>query len=95
MRKNTNGDFIVLNNKLTGIQFEASKVKLQSKNVFDETKLEYFKDIYNELKPDQRGKALYLLTVFPEFEKFYKAGLKSVCQRYINIDQNISWKTFL
>ena len=84
-RKNTKGEYVVLNNKLTSSSFDSQKVIIQDKDAFKGTKLEYFESIYKELEPKLRGSALYMLTAFPEFEKFYKAGMNYVCIEYLNI----------
>lgn len=94
-RKNTYGEYVVLNNKLSSKSFDAEKVIIQDKDAFKGTKLEYFESIYKELKPAERAPALYMLTLFPEFEKFYKAGLKRICKNYLEMQWQCSWTTYI
>lgn len=94
-RKNTYGDYIILNNKLNSNSFDASKVIIQDKDAFSGTKLEYFESIYKELKPAERASALYMLTVFPEFEKFYKSGLNKICKNYLKMLYQCSWSSYI
>lgn len=94
-RKNTYGEYIILNNKLNSKEFDAQKVMINGKDVFKDTKLEYFESIYKELKPIERASALYMLTAYPEFEKFYKGGLSNICQNYLKLLYQNSWKSYI
>lgn len=94
-RKNTKGDYVVLNNKLVSSAFDSQKVMIQDKDAFTGTKLEYFVSIYKDLKPSQRGSALYMLTVYPEFEKMYKSDFKNICTNYLNSMYKQSWPNYL
>ena len=95
-RKNQEGKFCVCNNKLNAEHFESDDMVLDSEDIFDGTMLEYFKDIYKKLNNDERGKALYVLTSQPTFEKFYKMGFAEICTQYIqSYSGNVSWKRHL
>lgn len=94
-RKNTCGDYIVLNNKLSSSSFDAQRVMIQDKDAFDGTKLEYFTSIYKDLQPSERSAALYMLTVFPEFEKMYKSNFKKICTNYLHQIYQQSWPQYL
>ena len=79
--------------KIKPTTFNAEKIVLQSKDVFDGTKLEYFKAIVNTM-PNQSA-TLYMLTMYPEFEKMCKMGLEWICKDYITEPYQSSWKNFL
>ena len=93
-RSNLNGEWVYAAAKIKAKTFNADKVVLQSPEVFDGTKLEYFKSISTEMA--NQSAALYMLTTFPEFEKMYKVGLGWLCDIYLaNDTYQMSWKTFL
>ena len=94
-RKDSNGEFVYLANKLTAEHFKSENMILESKEVFDGTMLEYFKDICNELNNDEKGTAMYVLTTQPLFERLYKAGLKPMCLDYIKNRNKMLWETYL
>jgi hypothetical protein len=92
-RSDLKGSWVYSPAKIKSSTFHADEIILQTANVFDGTKLEYFKNISTEL-PDQSA-ALYMLATYPEFEKLSKAGLKWLCARYLNDNSQVSWKSYL
>ena len=95
-RKNQEEKFCVCNQKLNAEHFNSDNMVLDSEDIFDGTMLEYFKDIYKELKIEEKGKALYLLTTQPTFEKLYKMGFNKICKDYLEISNgDVSWKKYL
>ena len=91
-RINDEGEYIYLKNKLKRSNFDTKETILKNNNVFDGTRLEYFKDIYKTLNPELKGAALYSLLMYPEMEKLYKIGLNKICNKYFTID--CSWPAF-
>jgi hypothetical protein len=79
--------------KLKATTFNADRIVLQSPDVLDGTKLEYFKHISVEMT--NQSAALYMLTMYPEFEKLYKGGLQWFCNSYLNSTHQMSWKKYL
>lgn len=77
--------------KIKSETFNADKVVLSDVNVFDGTKLEYFKQISTEMA--NQSAALYMLTVYPEFERMYKMGLNWICDTYLESPYQCSWKS--
>lgn len=92
-RSDLNGNWIASTVKLKAETFKADRVVLQSDDVLDGTKLEYFKNISTELS--NQSAALYMLTMYPEFEKMYKIGLCWLCDNYIKAPYQCSWKSYL
>ena len=87
------GNWVFAGAKLKAETFYADKLVLQTPDVFDGTKLEYFKDISSTLS--NRTAALYMLTTYPEFEKMYKIGLDWLCEEYLTAPWQQSWPNFL
>lgn len=79
--------------KLKAATFKSDRVVLESEDVFDGTKLEYFKNIAAD--SEHRSAALYMLTMYPEFEKMYKAGMDWLCNDYMTNPSQSSWKNFI
>ena len=79
--------------KIKATSFNADRVVLQSPDVFDGTKLEYFKNISTEMC--NQSAALYMLTMYPEFEQLYKVGFDWLCDKYIASHYQLSWKNFV
>ena len=61
--------------------------------VFEGTKLKYFVQMTDSM--DNESAALYMLTMYPEFEKMYKLGMEWLCDGYINDTYQPSWKNYL
>lgn len=92
-RNDGNGKFVYFGGKLSAVTFESDMTEMESDDVCKGTKLEYFINIYNEIKDDStRAKALYMLVSYPEFEMFWKAGLKSICLKYLTSAWGGKWK---
>lgn len=89
------GDFVYFGGKLSSTSFQSDKFILSSPDVFKDTKLEYFEIIFDKLCEAKKSQTLYMLTMFPEFEKMYKANLSDVCMRYINIPYPTPWRSWL
>lgn len=79
--------------KIKATSFNADRVVLQSPDVFDGTKLEYFKNISTEMC--NQSAALYMLTMYPEFEQMYKVGFDWLCDNYLASHYQLSWKNFI
>ena len=92
-RSDLKGSWVYCRAKLKAETFMADRVVTQSDDVFDGTKLEYFKNISTELA--NQSAALYMLTLYPEFEKMYKSGLGWLCEEYLESPYSTSWKSFL
>lgn len=92
-RSDLHGRWIYAAAKLKATTFSADRVVLQSPDVLDGTKLDYFKNISAEM--DNQSAALYMLTMYPEFEKMYKIGLSWVCNNYLQSPYQTSWKNYL
>ena len=87
------GNWVHAPAKIKSETFNASRVIMSDENVFDGTKLEYFKQISTEMA--NQSAALYMLTVYPEFEKMYKMGLSWICDSYLESPYQFSWKSHL
>jgi hypothetical protein len=92
-RSDLNGNWIHAATKIKALTFNADRVILQYPCVLDGTKLEYFKNISADMSI--QSAALYMLTMYPEFEKMYKIGLDWLCDWYIKGTYQMSWKNFL
>ena len=92
-RSNLSGEWVYASAKLKATTFNADKVILQSDTCLDGTKLEYFKNISAEMS--NQSAALYMLTMYPEFEKMYKSGLGWLCDNYLKSQYQESWKNYL
>lgn len=92
-RNNLYGDWVFAGAKIKSETFKADKICLQSDDVFDGTKLEYFKNVSTD--SSNRSAALYMLTMYPEFEKMCKSGLEWLCELYIADPYQQSWKNSL
>ena len=94
-RKNQEGKFCILNNKLSAQNFDAEKVILTSKDAFTGTKFEYFQTIYDELDDSLRSPALYTLAIYNDFERMYKSGYDKICTDYLKLDRKTTWYSYL
>lgn len=92
-RSDLNGNWVFVASKLKSITFNADSVILQTDDVFDGTKLEYFKNISTTMK--NQSEALYMLTMYPEFEKMYKIGMSWLCNQYLDKIYQCSWKNHI
>jgi hypothetical protein len=92
-RSDLNGGWIYAGAKIKPVTFNADRVILQYPCVLDDTKLEYFKNISADMSI--QSAALYMLTMYPEFEKMYKIGLDWLCDNYIQSPYQTSWKNYL
>lgn len=92
-RSDLNGHWIHAAVKLKAETFKADRVILQYPCVLDGTKLEYFKNISTEMS--NQSAALYMLTMYDEFEKLYKVGLEWLCNTYLTRPWQQSWKNYL
>lgn len=92
-RSDLRGKWAYSHAKLKAETFKADRVVMQTPEVFDGTKLEYFKHISTEMA--NQSAALYMLTMYPEFEKMYKADLDWLCQEYLKSPYSTSWKNFM
>jgi hypothetical protein len=92
-RSDLNGHWIYAAAKLKAKTFNADRVILQYPCVLDRTKLEYFKNISADMS--NQSAALYMLTMYPEFEKMYKIGLDWLCDTYLKSTWQQSWKNYL
>lgn len=92
-RSDLRGSWVYCRAKLKAETFMADRVVTQSDDVFDGTKLEYFKNISTAMA--NQSAALYMLTMYPEFEKMYKSGLNWLCEEYLAAPYSNSWKSFL
>ena len=92
-RKNNTGEYLYLKNKLKAEHFVAKDIVLRNPDVFNGTKLEYFKDIYTDVDVSNRGAALYTMIMYPEMERFWKMGLAEFCKGYF--DKNMSWTSYV
>jgi hypothetical protein len=92
-RKNNDGEYIYLKNKLKAEHFQVKDVILKNDNVFDGTKFEYFKDIYTDVATKYRGAALYSMVMYPEMERFWKAGLNEFCKKFFT--SGITWPNYV
>lgn len=86
---NMPGQWFYVSAKLKAETFKASKVVMQSDDVFDGTKLEYFKNIITDV--ENQSAALYMLTLYPEFEKMYKMDLGWLCDSYLGAVYQGGW----
>lgn len=92
-RSDLNGLWIYAAAKLKSETFNADRVILQYPCVLDGTKLEYFKNISADMS--NQSAALYMLTMYPEFEKMYKIGLDWLCDNYLKNPWQCSWSNYL
>lgn len=92
-RSDLRGNWIYATGKLKSTAFTADSVVLQSDDVFDGTKLEYFKNIATTMS--NQSEALYMLTMYPEFEKIYKLGMGWLCDLYLEGRYQRSWKNYV
>ena len=92
-RNNLHGRWVYAPQKIRPTTFRAEKVVMQNPDVFNNTKVEYFKQIATD-SPNQSA-ALYMLTVFPEFEKMYKMGLDWLCESYLQDIYQSSWRNYV
>jgi hypothetical protein len=92
-RSDLKGHWVYAAAKIKAETFKADKIVLQTPDVFDGTKLEYFKTVSPKLS--NRSAALYMLTMYPEFEKMCKAGMIWLCDNYLKSPYQQSWKSYL
>lgn len=87
------GSWFVSTVKLKATTFNADKIVIESNNTFAGTKLEYFVDVAPKLS--NQSAALYMLTMYPEFEKLCKSGFLWLCNDYLSSVYQQSWKNYL
>lgn len=71
-RKNSFGEFIYINGKLSCDNFKANELIMESDDVFKGTKLEYFESCVNEVPDDKKVLLLWLFSYYPIAEKMWK-----------------------
>ena len=94
-RNDGNNRFIYFGGKLSIRTFQADQTIVLNNDAFEGTKLEYFKNIYNEVESKERSGIIYMLLCYPEFEKLYKAGFKSLCLDHVNRHYGYAWPKYL
>lgn len=92
-RINRKDEWVQYSGKLVANSFKADRVILQTDDVLDGTKMEYFKSIYNDLSAP--GAALYMFSTYPEFEKLYKVGFHSICNLYLASKKPGKWTDYI
>lgn len=91
-RINSFGEFIYINGKLDCTNFKAGEYIVESEDVFNGTKLEYFQSCAEEVKNEQKCLLLWLFCYYPIAEKMWKsADYKKI--PYTFVTEN-SWGKF-
>lgn len=90
-RVDTNGNWCYYHGKMNASSFDVEYIYLESAEVLDGTKMEYFKSICSKIPDCIIAKALYVLIMYPDFERIYKAGFERVCESFLNSDCQFNW----
>lgn len=95
-RVNISGQFISFNGRLSPHTFSADRTVMETLDVFQGTKLEFFSTIYDSISEEKlKPKALFMLLNYPEFEILWKANMSEFCIKYLSKYDDLQWKSYV
>ena len=90
-RVDVDGNWCYYHGRMNVNSFDVEYVYLESPNVCDGTKMEYFQSICSKIQNRIMAKTLYVLIMYPDFERVYKAGFENVCMNFLYSDCQFNW----